>query len=77
MDLQEAFGLVVRRERKRLGLTQEQLAELADLHTNYIGLVERGRTSAALDTISSLAQALERRPSQLLRAAEREVLAGR
>ena len=77
MDLQEAFGSVVRRERTRLGLTQEQLAELADLHTNYIGLVERGRTSAALDTIASLAQALKRRPSQLLRAAEREMLAGR
>ena len=73
MDLIEAFGRVVRRDRQRRGLTQEQLAELADLHTNYVSLVERGRSAAALDTLAALAEALGRRPSQLLRAAEREM----
>ena len=73
MDLIEAFGRVVRSERQRQGLTQERLAELADLHTNFISLVERGKSAAAIDTLVSLAQALGRRPSQLLRAAEREM----
>lgn len=70
-DLIRAFGEVVRRERLRLGLSQERLAEKADLHPNYISLVERGKSAAALDTIASIAAALDRRPSQLIRAAER------
>ena len=73
MDLLEAFGRVVRRDRQRRGLTQEKLAELADLHTNYVSLVERGRSAAAIDTLAALAHALGLRPSQLLRAAEREL----
>ncbi len=73
MDLLAAFGVVVRRERIRQQLTQEGLAELAGLHHNYVGLVERGKSAAALDTVEALATALRRRPSQLLRAAEREL----
>ena len=72
MNLLEAFGSVIRRERKRKLLTQERLAELADLHHNFISLVERGKTSASLDSIAALAQALDRRPSQLVRGAERD-----
>lgn len=67
-----AFGAVVRRERLRQGLSQEGLAERAELHANFISLLERGKSAAALDTIAAVANALGRRPSQLIRAAERE-----
>ncbi len=73
MDLLEALGRVIRRERKRSGLTQERLAEMANLHTNMVSLIERGRNAAAIDTLSAIAVALGRRPSQLIRAAEREI----
>jgi transcriptional regulator with XRE-family HTH domain len=36
------FAKKVRNRRYDLGLTQEQLAEMADFHVNYIGGIERG-----------------------------------
>ncbi|WP_036771870.1 helix-turn-helix domain-containing protein [Polaromonas glacialis] len=53
-----AFGQAVRNCRKAQGLSQEALAEKADLHTNYVSLVERGLSAPALDTICALADAL-------------------
>ena len=71
MNLSKAFGIVVRERRLAMGLTQSQLAATAGLHTNFIGLLERGKTSAALESVEVIAIVLKCRPSQLLEAAER------
>jgi transcriptional regulator with XRE-family HTH domain len=76
MDAPQAFGKIVRRERKRLELSQETLAGMADLHVNYVGLIERGKTAPALDSVFALAGALGLRPSQLLEATELLMLSG-
>lgn len=55
----EAFGRAVRLWRKRKGLSQERLAERADLHRNYVGLVERGERNASIKTIFQIARALD------------------
>lgn len=60
------FGERVRQLRKAKGLSQEKLAELADLHRNYIGGIERGERNLALLNILRLARALGVSPSQLL-----------
>ncbi len=52
------------------GLSQEGLAEAAGLHRNYVGLIERGTSSPSVSALAALADALGRRPSELLRAAE-------
>ena len=50
-DLRVAFGRRVRELRDRLGVSQEQLAERADLHWTYISDVERGKRGPSLDVV--------------------------
>jgi transcriptional regulator with XRE-family HTH domain len=54
-----AFGKIVREKRIAMALSQEKLAEKADLHTNYVGSVERGERNIAIENIFALANALE------------------
>lgn len=70
MDRVSAFGLVVREARLAKGWSQEVLAERASLHRNFVGLVERGQSKIALDSLFILADALETTASELLRATE-------
>jgi len=56
----------VRNLRLPSGLSQEKLAELVDLHCNYVGGVERGERNIALLNIVALAHALGVKPAKLL-----------
>lgn len=58
IDVKTAFGSSVRAWRKRQGLSQEQLAERADLHRTYVSDVERGARNLSLESMSRIAQAL-------------------
>ncbi|MGC3964140.1 MAG: helix-turn-helix transcriptional regulator [Rhodocyclaceae bacterium] len=60
------FGLVVRTQREALALSQEQLAERADLNRSYLGEIERGVAMPSLATVIKLAAALGVTPSSLL-----------
>ena len=53
-----AIGKRVRELTEARHLSQEKLAELADLHRNYVGGVERGERNIALLNIVRLAQAV-------------------
>jgi transcriptional regulator with XRE-family HTH domain len=70
-NVQREFGLAVRRIRDSLGLTQENVAEAADLHPTYVSSVERGERNLSLVNIHRIAHALELSASDLLREAER------
>lgn len=52
------FGQAVRKRRMELGLSQEGLAERADLHRTYVADIERGVRNLSLKNIEKLAQAL-------------------
>jgi transcriptional regulator with XRE-family HTH domain len=56
----------VRKLRLQKNLSQEKLAELANLHRNYVGGVERGERNIALLNIVAIARALRVKPSRLL-----------
>jgi transcriptional regulator with XRE-family HTH domain len=60
------FGQRVRQLRVERGLSQEDLAELADLHRNYVSQIEGGRRNLSLLNILKLANGLKVRPTKLI-----------
>lgn len=65
-DPRKLLGQKVRDLRLAKGLSQEKLAELAELHRNYIGMIERGQKNVGVISIVKIAHALSERPSLLL-----------
>lgn len=54
-----ALGKEIRDLRRKRGLTQEQLAELADLSTPYVSHLERGTKNPSLAVLVRLADCLQ------------------
>lgn len=65
LSIREVFGQRIRALREKQGLTQEQLAERADLHPNYIGQIERGLKNVSLENIQKIANGLRMELHQL------------
>jgi transcriptional regulator with XRE-family HTH domain len=63
----QKFGETVRRLRKQAGLSQEALAERADLSADFLGFIERGENVPTLTTILQLARALGVQPSKIIK----------
>ena len=53
------IGLKFRVERIKKQLSQEKFAEIAGVHTNYIGKVERGEQNLTVKKIVDLVNSLE------------------
>ncbi|PSG87391.1 helix-turn-helix domain-containing protein [Aurantibacter aestuarii] len=60
------FGERVREIRKEKGLSQEELAHIADLHRTYIGMIERAEKNITLINIEKIANALEVKINNLI-----------
>ena len=56
----------IRKERRRLGITQAELAERADVSLDTIKSVENGRRAMSLDTYLNIVHALESSPTVLM-----------
>lgn len=54
----KSLGNRIRTERKRLNLTQEQLAECIGVSSTYVGLIERGERSVTLEILILIANTL-------------------
>jgi len=61
-----AFGRVLREQRERASLSQEELAKAAQLNRTYISLLERGIRQPTLETLFRIADALSVAPSTLV-----------
>jgi CheY-like chemotaxis protein/DNA-binding XRE family transcriptional regulator len=75
-DLKRGFGAELKRRRMESGMSQETLAELADLHRTYISAVESGRRNLTLESIQRLASALGASVASFFSSVEGAALAG-
>jgi len=66
-DYRVILGTAIREQRKRVGLSQEKLAEKADLHPNYMGRVERGEEHVSLAALRRIARAVKVRVAELVK----------
>ena len=64
-ELKERFGRRIRSLRLGKQMTQEQLAEAADMSVDFLSLIERGRNAPSFAKIERLAEALDVSLSEL------------
>jgi transcriptional regulator with XRE-family HTH domain len=76
-DAARIMGERIRRERHKLALSQEDVANLAEMHVANYGKIERGRANPNLTTIVRIATALGADPGDLLRGISGEALPNR
>jgi transcriptional regulator with XRE-family HTH domain len=65
--LRRVFADRVRARRKELNLSQEELADRAEVHRTFIGHVERAETNISIDNIARISEALGVPAFELLR----------
>lgn len=65
--LERALGTVVQAHRKRLGLSQEELAFRAGLHRTFISQLERGLKSPSLRSLVAISDVFELGADELVR----------
>jgi len=58
-NIHEILGKRIQSFRKKKGLTQLQLAEMANLSLKHLGEIERGRGNPTLESLHSLSMSLE------------------
>jgi transcriptional regulator with XRE-family HTH domain len=59
MDIKLRFGLKLKELRKHKGLSQEKLANLAEIDRTYLPTIEKGERNVSIEVVERLARALE------------------
>ncbi len=67
MTLREVVARNLRRLRNARGLSQEELADRADVNRNYVGMLEREEHAATVDMIEKLAGVMGVDPVEFFR----------
>ena len=66
-DIRLRFGEAVRARRHKLGVSQEEFADICGLDRTYIGGIERGERNVALINIERIARAFKLTLSDLFK----------
>ena len=72
MDLKLAFGIVLKKRRKEVNISQEQLALKSGLDRTFVSKLERGLNQPSLETIFAISEYLECSASELVKRVEAE-----
>jgi transcriptional regulator with XRE-family HTH domain len=68
--ISERFGQAIKAVRELRGVSQEKLAELAEIDRTYVSMIERGKRQPTLEVASRIANALSTKLSEIIRQAE-------
>jgi len=69
-DMAKAFGIILRKHRKKKEITQEALAEKADIDPKMVSLIERFERNPSLNVADSIARGLGISLAQMIKEAE-------
>ena len=69
-DMAKAFATVLRRHRAQKAITQETLAERADIASKMVSLIERNQRNPSLNVADSIARGLGVSLAQMIKEAE-------
>ena len=58
-DTIKKLGQKIRIERQKRKISQEKLAELADLNRNFVGMIERGETNLTVKKLENIANVFD------------------
>lgn len=64
------LGIAIRETRVSLKLSQEQLAEAANLHPTYISRIESGRYNMSFQSLNAVCRALKKKVHEVTRQAD-------
>ena len=67
-DVRIRFGRALRSRRAKLGVSQEEFADICGLDRTYVGGIERGERNLSLVNLEKLAKALKIPLSELFRS---------
>jgi transcriptional regulator with XRE-family HTH domain len=60
------LGVNLKAARRKLGLTQEEVANRSGVHATEVSRIEAGKRDPQVSTVEKLARAVELRPGELL-----------
>jgi transcriptional regulator with XRE-family HTH domain len=70
LNIERELGEALKKYRKRMGFSQEELAFRADLERVYISMIERGERKPTLHTIFKICKELQIKPSLFIKEIE-------
>lgn len=71
MDIEQAFGLVIKKYRLQRSMSQEKLAFESGLDRTYISLLERGKRRPTINTLFAISKVLEIKPRYIIKDIEK------
>lgn len=66
MGSQKQLGKNIKKTREKLGKTQEEVAQEAEIHVTYLSRIERGVVNPSMEVLENIAKALKVKSSQIL-----------
>ncbi|KOP74173.1 XRE family transcriptional regulator [Bacillus sp. FJAT-21351] len=71
MDIEQAFGIVIKKYRLERSMSQEKLAFGSDLDRTFISLLERGKRKPTINTLFSISNVLEVKSYKIVKNSKR------